>query len=78
MVRYAAVFYLTDILHHSLQSPRNPVYISENTILQIVKQKQDLRNCHNTWVVRDTENIVTTFDISQSVTCPYKKNVSVA
>ena len=34
---------------------------------------QDLRNCHNTRLVRDTENIVTTFNINQSVTAPYKK-----
>ncbi|BAY87463.1 type 12 methyltransferase [Calothrix parasitica NIES-267] len=36
------------------------------------------RNCQNTQLVRDTENIVTTFRIVQSVTAPYKKNMRIA
>ncbi|AFY58873.1 hypothetical protein Riv7116_6545 [Rivularia sp. PCC 7116] len=49
-----------------------------NTSKQEFYVIQDLRNCHNVRLVRDTENIVTTFAVTQSVTAPYKKNVPVA
>jgi hypothetical protein len=35
--------------------------------------RQDLRKCHNQWLVRDTTSLITTFRISISVTAPYKK-----
>ena len=44
-------------------------------ILLFIFLLQDLLNYHNTRLVRDTKNIITTFKISRSVTAPYKKNL---
>lgn len=49
-----------------------------NFIKTYTKYLQDLRNCHNTRVVRDTTTMIITLKTQSSVTAPYSQNVPVA
>ncbi len=53
-------------------------YFFKNQIGVLYLDKQDLRNCHNTPVVRDTQNLINTFRLTRLCHAPYKKNVPVA